>query len=293
MIRIPYGSAFGGKTTESFNQKLIDSKLLIDYLESNGLRAAQTRLGDYVKFYERFLTGRCSDDEIQENLLLVMREMDEWSWIYRGLKKKEPEGFLELLKEAVGGPAFSKNESENTRSRNIQLELRIGSYFLQSGFDITFAGLSDLVVDVNGYAVFVECKRLNSPKQVSKRAKESVHQLKCRYQASRTPSYGLVVLDVSRVIHPKQGIAAGINELVVRDGIRDQLQEFDTMHDTTTAFKKDKKLISVWMQAIVPAMHIEENEPSTRFSSLHTVYALEGQRRWHLFHEMKKAFEVV
>lgn len=293
MPRIPYGSAFGGKTTESFNQKLIDSKSLIDYLESNGLRATQTRLSEYVKFYERFLTNDCTDNEIQENLFLVMREMDEWSWIYRGLKIKEPEGFLELLKEAVGGPTFSKNESENTRSRNIQLELRIGSYFLQSGFDITFAGLSDLVVTVNGYSVFVECKRLNSPKQVIKRAKESVHQLKCRYQTSRTPSYGLVVLDVSRVIHPKQGIATGINELVARDGIRAQLQEFDMMHDTTMVFEKDKKLISVWMQAIVPTMHIEENEPSTRFSSLHTIYAHEGQRRWHLFHEMKKAFEVV
>lgn len=293
MSRIPYGWAPGGKTTESFDQKLIDSRLLIDYLESNGIRAAQTRLGEYVRFYERFLAGHCSNDEIGEKLLLVMREMDEWSWIYKGLKKKEPEGFLELLKEAVGGPVFSKDESENTRPRNIQLELRVGSYFLQSGFEITFAGLSDLVVDVSGHPVFVECKRLNSPKQVAKRAKESVHQLRCRYQTSRTPSYGLVVLDASRIIHPKQGVASGGNELVVRDGIRDQLKEFDTAHDTTMIFEKDKKLISVWMQAIVPAVHVEENEPSTRFSSLHTIYARQGQRRWHLFHEIKRAFEVV
>lgn len=290
---IPYGEAPGGETTESFTQKLIDSNLLIEYLESNGLRAAQTRLGEYVKFYERFLAYGCSDKEIQDNLLLVMREMDEWSWIYRGLKKKEPEGFLDLLKEALGGPTFAKSESDNTRSRNIQLELRVGSYFLQSGFDITFAGLSDLVVDVDGYPVFVECKRLNSPKQVIKRSKESVRQLKSRYQASKRSSYGLVVLDVSRGIHPKQGIATGVNALVSRDGIRAQLQEFDRNHDTSLVFAKDKKLISVWIQAIVPTMHTKENEPATRFSSLHSIYAYEGQRRWHLFHEMKKAFEVV
>ena len=144
-----------------------------------------------------------------------------------------------------------------------------------------------------GYSVFVECKRLNSPTQIVKRAKESVRQLKHRYQVAIRPSYGMVVLDVSRVIHPMQGIATGLNELVAREGIRSQLKSFDQEHDTSRIFKKDKNLISVWMQAIVPTMHIEENEPSTRFSSLHSIYALEGQRRWHLFHEIKKAFEVV
>lgn len=293
MDRIHYGEFPGGKTTESFTQKLADAKQLIKYLESNGLRAAETRLGEYVRFYEKFLSDKCSEKEIQDNLLFVMREMDEWSWIYRGLMKKEPEGYLCLLKEALGGPTFAKDESENTHPRNIQLELRVGSYFLQSEFDITFSGLSDLVVDVDGYSVFIECKRLNSPKQVIKRAKASMRQLKCRYQVAKRSSYGLVVLDVSRVIHPKQGIATGINESVAREGIRAQLKSFDRENDTTKIFEKDKKLISVWMQAIVPIMHIKENEPSTRFSSLHSIYAIEGQRRWQLFHKMKKAFEVV
>ena len=114
------------------------------------MRASETRLGEYIRFYEKFLSNRCTTKEIQDNLLFVMREMDEWSWIFRGLMKKEPEGFFSLLKEAIGGPAFAKNESENTRPRNIQLELRVGSYFLQSGFDITFSGLSDLMVNVDG-----------------------------------------------------------------------------------------------------------------------------------------------
>jgi hypothetical protein len=166
MNRLPYGEAVSKKTTESFFQKFINAKLLIEYLEANGFQAAQTRLGDYVRFYERYLTNNCTEKEIQDNLLFVIREMDEWSWVYRGLKLKEPEGFLDLLKVALGGPTFAKDERENTHPRNIQLELRIGSYFLQSGFSISFVGLSDLVVDVKGYPVFVECKRLNSSKHV-------------------------------------------------------------------------------------------------------------------------------
>jgi hypothetical protein len=293
MNRISYWESPSKKNTESVTQKLTDMNQLIRYLEAKGLRASHTRLGEYVKFYERFFSGSCSDKEIQDNLLFVMREVDEWRWIYKGLMKKEPEGFIDLLKDALGGPAFAKDESDNTRPRNIQLELRVGSYFLQSGFDITFLGLSDLVVDVDGYPVFVECKRLNSPRQVIRRATESVHQLKRRYQVAKGPSYGLVVLDVSRVIHPKQGIATGVNELVAKDGVRAQIKLFDREYDTSRVFIKDKKLISVWMQVIVPTMHLKEKEPATRFSSLHTIYAREGQRRWYLFHKMKKAFEVV
>lgn len=271
MNRIYYGESPGGKTTESFSQKLLDAQKLIEYLELKGLRASQSRLGEYVKFYERFLSDNCSEKEIADNLLFVTREMDEWSWIYKGLMNKEPTGFIDLLKEALGGPSFAKNESENTRPRNIQLELRIGSYFLQAGFDISFSGLADLIVKVDRFPVFIECKRLNSPKQVIKRAKEAVRQLKRRYKTAKTSAYGLVVMDVSRVIHPKQGLATGDNEMVARDGIRAQLQQFDSEHDTSSVFEKDKKLISVWKQAIVSTFHVETEEPATRFSSLHSI----------------------
>lgn len=293
MERIEFGATGGGKTVEPFDKKLNDSFEIIDYLEANGLPARQSRLGKYAKFYERYLSGLCSEEEVRDNLLFVLREMDEWSWIYKGLKIREPDGYMGLLKQAIGGPAFAKEESNNTTPRNIQLELRIGSYFLQADYDISFSGREDLAVVVNGFPVFVECKRLNSPKQVLKRSREAVKQLKNRYKSNRGPSYGLVVLDVSKVIHPKQGIATGVNEIVARDGIRAQLKEFDLRYDTSGIFSKDRKLISVWMQAIVPTVHEAEKEVAIRFSSLHSIYAREGQRRWHLLQELKRAFEIV
>jgi hypothetical protein len=292
MDRIPFGKFTGSNSSKSFSDKLSDAKLLINYLESKGLRVAPTRICEYVRFYEKFLTGNCTDKEIQDKLLFVMREMDEWSWIYKGLLKQEPEGYIDLLQQALGGPAFARDENENTRPRNIQLELRVGSYFLQAGFDVSFSGLADLIVRVDGFPVFVECKRLNSPQQIMRRAKESVQQLRRRYQSASYSSYGLVVFDVSRVIHPKQGIASGVTGLIARDGIRAQLNIFDRENDTSGIFVKDKKLISVWMQAIVPTLHITEKQPCTRFSSLHSIYAIEGERRWNLFHKMKSAFEV-
>lgn len=290
MDRIPL-AASAGKTTDTFAEKVTDAARLIEYLESKGLRARQTRLGEYARFYRRFLAGECRSKEVEDKLLFVMREMDEWSWIYRGLTKSEPDGSLELLRQALGGVAFAKDEAADTRPRNIQLELRVASYFLQTGFSVSFSGLSDLVLDVEGFPVFVECKRLNSPRQVIKRAKEAAHQLKQSYQNSRKSSYGLVVIDASRIIHPKQGIASGPSEAIVRSGLQAQLKAFDREHDTSEVFARDKRLISVWIQAIAPGFHSAGNEPCTLFSSLHSIYAHEGQRRWNLFQRMKPAFD--
>lgn len=283
----------GGRTEEKFPEKLANAQELIKYLEAKGINAKKSRLGRYADFYNRYLAQQCSEQEVRDHLLFVMREMDEWSWIFRGLNVHEPDGFFELLKDAIGGPVYAKEEGENTRPRNIQLELRVASYFLQAGYDVSFAGVEDLLVTVDRYPVFIECKRIGSKKQIQKRAKEAVKQLQRRYASARGPSYGLAVLDVSRVIHPLQGIATGVNEVVARDGIRAQLGQLGRENDTSDVFSKDRRLIAVWQQAIVPTVHEAEHNIATKFSSLYSVYAREGQRKWDLFQKMRPAFEVV
>ena len=290
MVRIPFAQS-ASKAAEMFTDRVTEVTRLIEHLESKGLRAKQTRLGEYLRFYSRYLAGACSSKEVEDTLFFVMREIDEWSWIYRGLTKFEPEGTLERMRQAVSGVAFAKDEGDDKLARSIQLELRVASYFIQTGFSISFSGLSDLVVDVDGYPVFVECKRLNSPKQVIKRAKEAARQLRARYRTTWKSSYGLVVFDASGIIHPKQGIVSGPTETIVRDGMRAQLKAFDQEHDTSEIFGRDEKLISVWMQAIAPGILRTTNEPFTRFSSLHSIYAQHGQRRWDLFERMKPAFD--
>jgi len=269
--KFPFGAS-GGRTTESFAEKATFATRLIEYLEMKGIRARQTRLGEYESLLQRLLSSNYNDKEMEDKLLLVMRELDEWSWIYRGLMKAEPEGSLELLRQAVDGVAFAKDESTNTRPRNTQLELRVASYFLQAGFPVSFSGLSDLVVDVEGFPVFVECKRLNSPKQVDKRAKEAARQLRHRYKSTLVASYGLVVLDISRIIHPKQGIGSAPSLAMCRAGLQDQLKEFDREYDTSPIFFKDKKLILVWKQAIAPAFYYDLDVSVGSEWSLHIVF---------------------
>ncbi len=292
MDRYIFGEG-GGRTEEEFTDKLTNALELIKYLEEKGINAKRSRLGRYTEFYDRYLAEKCSEQEVRDHLLFVMREMDEWSWIFRGLTVNEPDGFLELLKIAIGGPAYAKEETENTRPRNIQLELRVASYFIQAGYEVSFSGIEDLLVKVGRYPVFIECKRVGSEKQIRKRAKEAVKQLQRRYAGARGPSYGLAVLDVGRIIHPMQGIAMGANEIVARDGLRAQLEKLDRENDTSDIFSKDRRLIAVWQQVIAPTIHEEEHDIATRFSSLYSVYAREGQRKWDLFQTMKSAFEVV
>jgi hypothetical protein len=292
MHSILFAVSGGNKTTDTFAQKATDAARLMDYLESKGLRPNQTRLGEYSRFYRKYLSGKCSNTEIEEKLIFVMREMDEWSWIYRGLMQCEPAGSFDLLKQAMGGVAFAKGEAEDTRPRNIQLELRIASYFLQAGFAVSFSGLADLVVDVDGFPVFIECKRLNSPKQVIKRGKEAARQLKHRYQTFHKSSYGLVVLDAGRTIHPKQGVVSGPTEAIIREGLQAQLNTFERDYDIFESFATDKRLISVWIQAMAPGFHLaDKTELCTLFSSVYSIYGRQGQRRRYLFERMRTAFE--
>lgn len=165
---------------------------------------------------------------------------------------KEAPGINNVLSDAIKEPIFAKHEGDQKRPRNIQLELRIASYFLQTDFEITFTGSSDLVVTVHDEPVFIECKGLSSPTKVIMRCKEAMSQLKTRYQTARGYSHGLVVLDI-----------------------------------------KGKRLLGVWMQAMVPAIVMDVKQFTTLQSSLHTVYQREGQRRWQVHNSMRKAFGII
>ncbi|MFY9317367.1 MAG: hypothetical protein WAO95_17655 [Burkholderiales bacterium] len=279
------------RTSESYGEKLAHVRQLVSQLEKIGVRATSSRVGSYVRFLERYLAKKCTVDEIEQRLLHVLREVDEWSWIQRAFQNTTIESIASLLKEAIGGPDFVDAEGENTRPRNIQLELRVGSYFLQSGFEVKFSDSSDLTLDVVGFPVFVECKRLGSTRQVIKRASEAAKQLRRSYRGVGEPAYGLIVLDVSRIVEPRHWIGIGANELATRDAIRSRIVAFADAYDTSKVFGKDKKLLAVWHQAILPTYHLQENESSTIFSSNIRIYAQEGQRRWMLFQKIRDAFE--
>jgi hypothetical protein len=288
---IPVEDYSSGLHYDTILGKLSGINIFIKYLETKGLKPLNTRVGEYARVLERYLSDKSTKEDIHTKVIFAIREIDEWLWIYKGLIVNEPKNVIDIVKKAIGGPHFARDEYENTLARNIQLELRIASYFLQNGFDVDISSISDLVVQVNGVHVFVECKRLNSRTQVLKRAKEAKRQLNKRYKSINSPSNGIVVLDVGRVIQPDQGIATSPNFEFGRQQIKYQILDFNERFNTQDIFAKDDRLIFVWMQAIVATWFELDKEPGTRFTSIHSLYANKGQRRWDLWETIKPILE--
>ena len=263
-----------------------------DWLKTVGIDASKTRVGEYQRFISYLSTKLAEDfsEEDSSRMVHTLREVEELLWIQKGLMSKKLNGGIDLLKKILGGAPFAKDDSSNAPARDFQLELRIASYFIQTGFTVNMNEDADLEVDFQNGKLFVECKRFKSTSKVLKRAKIAAQQLKKRYQSTNMQKYGLAVFDISKIIMPNQGITSGPSVNGVRDLIRAHLVDFAYKYDVTKHFLPDKKALSVWLQAIVPTWATENNttEILTRFSSFHLVLAPEYGPNAKAFETLKR-----
>lgn len=258
-------------------QQKLDS--FADWLKTVGIDASKTRVGEYQRFISYLSTKSRHDfsEEDSSKMVHTLREVEELLWIQKGLMSKKLNSGIDLLKKILGGAPFAKDESLNTPARDFQLELRIASYFIQTGFSVDMNEDADLEVIFPDGKLFVECKRLKSSSKVLKRAKIAAQQLNKRYKGTNLQRYGLAVFDISNIIMPNQGITSGPSINGVRDLVRAHLIDFSHKYDITKHFMSDNKALSVWLQAIVPTWAKENNitDIITRFSSHHLVLAPE------------------
>jgi hypothetical protein len=101
-------------------------------------------------------------------MLYVLREAHELMRILRGLKVHVPSGIDEKLRVIVGGRDFAALDSDSN-SRNTLFELRISSYFCQSGCDVDLSTDTDIIALSDDQAFYLECKRVGNDNQLAKR----------------------------------------------------------------------------------------------------------------------------
>jgi hypothetical protein len=262
---------------------LADLQNLVTLLENRGLRTRNTRIDRYVKYLELILIdGRADAAKIFKNAqdarfkspmdwaLYVMRETHELAWIAKGLQNHIPEGVDEKLRLIIAGRDFAALDRDS-RSRDAQFELRIASYFCQSGCDVSLSA-TDVVVLADGCAAFfIECKRIGSASQLPKRLSEARNQL-----TSRMPSkigkrrvYGCIAADVTKIAFTHNGITMGVTNEHSRDVIQKKLIAIAEGTKHLSLFKERNGLLDYWFQIHLPALILQPRTVATRFSSLH------------------------
>jgi hypothetical protein len=215
------------------------------------------------------------NNPIQHSLdraLYVAREVDELTWIGEGLKDADTVGLAEKLRVLVRGADFAALDV-NTEARNTQFELRIASYLGRAGYKLDFSTLTDIVASRGRNTYYVECKRVASPSQLTRRVKEALNQLEERMPRSGwlRGRHGVVAVDVTRVAFPSNGLTIGINPDHSRDVIQDKLRSIGVDVERGGSPLVGSAGTVLWLQIHIPALVMWPPAITTRFSSLFLV----------------------
>lgn len=258
-----------------------DLQEVTNFLESRGISTRNTRLSrysDYLK--EKFHSGSFDESKIFRNstdgpfessrdwYLYTLREVHEIMWILKGLKKHIPKGIDEKLELIVSGRDFAALDS-NSLSRNTQFELRIASYFCQTGYNVDLSNKTDIIAFNKKYAFYIECKRVGSPKQLESRLSHASKQLNQRMPRrflGRIVS-GCIAADVTKVAFAHNGLTFGMTNKHSRDVIQEKLINIANSTKDVQLFSKCKNLNQLWFQIHIPSLIIYPPTPVTRFSS--------------------------
>ncbi len=128
------------------------------------------------------------------------REANELVRIMNTYKSFDSNLIIEPIKKMVSGQRY-RNATTKDQSRDFAFELNVASRFIKAGYTVDLSGISDLVVDINGTRLYVECKRVKSYQQIGKRVKEANEQIKQRLAADMSSkSRGMIALNVTDVI---------------------------------------------------------------------------------------------
>ena len=186
-------------------------------LESRGISTTNTRIERYHNYFKRIRqkdTAPLDAETIFKDsadprfripadwYMYVLREVHELMWILKGLKAHTPIGVDEKLRVIVSGSDFTARDT-NSQSRNTQFELRIASYFCQTGCTVDLSTDTDVIASTDRFVFFVECKRVASANKLAARLAEARKQLSQRMprKDGKRIVLGCVAVDGKRQIN--------------------------------------------------------------------------------------------
>jgi hypothetical protein len=257
------------------------------FLENRGIPTTSTRIDRYAQYLERLQDGgteSVSGEKIFKNsvgepfrspadwFLYVLREVHELMWILKGLKNHVPAGADGKLKIIVKGADFAALDKDS-QSRDTQFELRIASYFCQSGCEVDMSTNTDVIARVDRREFFIECKRVASKNKLATRLAEARGQLASRlpHDATNRRQLGCIAVDVTKVAFMHNGLTLGVTNEHSRDVIQKHLLEIGATHERSMSFEPSRRLMCYWLQIHIPTILMYPSPPAvaTRFSSYH------------------------
>lgn len=282
-----------------------DLQEILSFFKSRGISTKNTRLVRYLDYFETkqnstvFDGSRVFKNSIEKQFkssidwhLYTLREVHELMWILKGLKKHIPKGVDEKLELITSGRDFAALDM-NSLSRNTQFELRIASYFCQTGCFVDLSTKTDIIALNKKYAFYTECKRIGSAKQVKSKLSYANNQLNegMPRRAFRRVATGNIAVDVTKVAFQHNGLTFGITNEHSIDVIQKKLIEITNSIKSVELFGKNKRLIQLWLQIHISSLIMHPPTPATRFSSYFIFRGNVDRKEKKIIKAFKKMFE--
>lgn len=174
------------------------------WISDLGIEYKRSRFGDYERDFVEFIrVGKAEDKEerlkVFFNAHLEALDLIRVKNTLGSIKSRQ---VIETIKKSVSGQKF-RNGSNADQSRDFAFELSMAGRFIKAGYDVDLRTITDIVAEIDGRRLYVECKRIKSGKQLQKRVKEAYKQTKGRLEKDRSSrSRSLVALNLTDLINP-------------------------------------------------------------------------------------------
>jgi hypothetical protein len=242
----------------------------LQWLKGLGLPAIESRLGKYKKVIDNFGENlELSKDDVSaektfHEFLNAHMEAVEVIRIYNTLSHHDFLEFSEQLKKVTAGQAF-RNVSKNDPSRDFMFELTTASRFINGGFEVKLNHLADIVAVKKGFPkIFVECKRIRSPKRIQDNVKKANEQLKKRIASDKSKlCKGIIALNVNELINPENDMSVVNNVGDLQRMSSKLLESFVQSNERNLESKKFNKCLGVLIEATMEGYTIDSDAHRT------------------------------
>jgi hypothetical protein len=191
------------------------------WLEGLGINYSPTRVGRYRKIFSSIARHQDAntlntffEEYSRASLVNAAHEVAELVRIFEGLSQTRDTSFVSRLRDALKGHELFVLDDNNSSGRDFTLELSIAAKFVRADLPVDFGHNADLCTQFQDHEFFVECKRLKSSKQIERRIKEGLTQLKQRYADSEDPlaARGILVLGTTKLVNSELGVLKAENQ---------------------------------------------------------------------------------
>lgn len=186
------------------NKVLSKMPQVLEWIESLGLRAVNTRYTRYVKYIDDFYKMEREHlyteigKEKFNTLTKAMFECHNIIIVYSVFKNENSQGFIERLSKVIKDPDILE-KSQESHARNFLFELLVASYFSVNNYAIDFNSKSDVLAKKNDLTFYVECKKIVSSRKLFEKVKRAGKKLE-NDVPNDDNSYGLIFIDISSLI---------------------------------------------------------------------------------------------